>query len=165
VPPAPTPTSPLPSPAGYGLLYRLLVQPAAQALLGSDAVAGLSAAAAAQLCSGCQACVLLVALAGIGYCLYIAELRERHAFLAALLPAAAPTTPAPAHPDPQAHLGTARKDGKGDNNGSGDDCGGGSAVPRCRQPIPADLACASEYWLSFALPAVCGLYTYSVAGQ
>ena len=158
------PPSPLQSSAGYGQLHRLLVQPTAQALLGSGAAASLSTAAGAQLCSGWQACILLAAFASIGCCLYMAELRERRAFLAAL--PSAPITPAPAQADPRAHKGTAHKDGEGDGDGSsGGGVGGGSSAPPRRPPVPTDLACASEYWLSFALPAVCGLYTYSVAGQ
>ena len=40
-----------------------------------------------------------------------------------------------------------------------------TAPRRLSAAPPADLACASEYWLSFALPAVCSLFSFAVAAQ
>ena len=40
-----------------------------------------------------------------------------------------------------------------------------TAPRRLSAAPPADLACASEYWLSFALPAVCSLFSFAVAAR
>lgn len=89
------------------------------------------------LCMRCQVALVLAAFAAVGHCLYASELRQRRAFLATR-----PDTP---------------------------------QRPSCDDAMSVDgppLAPASglgpgllDYWLSFALPATCALFSFVAASQ
>ena len=88
------------------------------------------------LCMRCQVALTLAGLVAVGHCLYAAELRQRAAFLAARPPSPAGLC--------------------------GDGAGADEPAP---VPAPGLSPRLADYWLSFALPATCALFSYVAASQ